>query len=134
MSNQNKTLMLRWYDEVWNNGNEKVIDEILHADVKAHGLAPEPLVGPHAFKPFYKAFTDAYADIKVTVDKNLTDGNYVTTMCSVTATHKATKTPVKFSGVSVGEFVDGKLINGWNFFDFLSLNVQIGNISLEQLR
>ena len=134
MSEQNKTLMLRWFDEVWNHGNEQLIDEILHADVKAHGLGPEPLIGPSAFKSFYKTFTAAYSNIKVIVDKNLTDGNFVTAMCTVNATHIKTNTPVKFSGVTVSEIVDGKTVNGWNYFDFLSLNLQIGKISPSQLQ
>jgi len=134
MSELNKTLILRWYDEVWNQGNEQFIDEFLHSEVKAHGLGPEPLVGPHAFKPFYRAFTNAYADINVTVQKNLTDGNYVTSLCTVKAIHKESNTPVIFMGTTLAEIVDSKLVNAWNFFDFLSLNLQIGKISAEQLR
>ncbi len=39
MSNQNKETMLRWYNEVWNNGNENAIDEMMHADAKAFAPA-----------------------------------------------------------------------------------------------
>ena len=45
------------------------------------------MIGTENFKLFYRAFNDAYSDIHVTVDKTLVDGDYVTALCSITATH-----------------------------------------------
>src|ERR1700679_600902 len=48
MSDANKQLVQRWFDEVWNQGNPATIDELLLPDGKAHGF-PEPsaiLTGP----------------------------------------------------------------------------------------
>ena len=41
MSNENKALIHRWFEEVWNKGREEVIDELFAADGIAHGLADE---------------------------------------------------------------------------------------------
>ena len=41
MSDSNKQLVQRWFDEVWNQGNPATIDELFHPDGKAHGF-PEP--------------------------------------------------------------------------------------------
>ena len=133
MSNQNKEIMLRWYDEVWNNGNENVIDEIMHPDAKAFGLGAEPLIGPLGFKPFYKAFTDAYSDIDVVLDKIFTDGDYVICLCTAKATHKETGKPVNFTGTSIALMENGQIKLAWNHFDFLTLNLQTGKIKEEQL-
>jgi predicted SnoaL-like aldol condensation-catalyzing enzyme len=133
MSNQLNSFMVRWFNEVWNKGNENAIDEMFHPQGKAHGLRATPLIGPKQFKPFYRKFRNTLDKIKVSVDKTLTDGNYVTAMCTVKAIHRQTKKRVKFSGVTIARIVDNKLIEGWNYFDFLSLNLKIGKITRQQL-
>lgn len=133
MSNQNREFMLRWYDEVWNNENENAIDEMMHPEGKAHGLGVDPVIGIAGFKTFYNAFRKDYEQIKVTVDKTLLDGDYAVTLCEVTAVHSATGKPINFSGTSIAEIRDGKIVTAWNYFDFLSLNIQIGKITPKQL-
>ncbi len=41
MSDENKALIRRWFEEVWNKGREEAIDEMFAADGIAHGLADE---------------------------------------------------------------------------------------------
>lgn len=125
--------MVRWFNEVWNKGNESAIDEMFHPEGKAYGLGAEPLIGPEAFKPFYRTFRDMLDNIKISVDKTLTDGDYVAAMCTVKAIHRPTKEHVEFWGVAIVKIIDGKLIEGWNYFDFLTFNLQIGKITAQQL-
>lgn len=133
MSDQNKKFIHRWYDEVWNKSNEGAIDEMFHPEGKAYGLGGEPLVGTEGFKSFYKTFKNDYEDIRVSIDNTLTDGDYVTILARVNATHKDTGKPVNFSGASIALVKDNQLMSGWNYFDFLTLNLQIGKITPEQL-
>ena len=48
MSDANKALVRRWFDEVWNQGREDTIDELLAATAIAHGLGEgdQPVTGP----------------------------------------------------------------------------------------
>jgi limonene-1,2-epoxide hydrolase len=133
MSDQNSSFMVRWFSEVWNKGNESAIDKMFHPEGKAYGLGAQPLTGPEEFKPFYRAFRETLGDIEVSIDKTLTDGDYVTVMCTVKAIHRPTEGPVEFSGVTVTKIIDEKLMEGWNYFDFLTLNLQIGKITAQQL-
>ncbi|HTD99827.1 MAG TPA: ester cyclase [Mucilaginibacter sp.] len=133
MNHEKSDTVRRWYDEVWNNNNESAIHELMHTEANAFGLGANAIIGPAGFKPFYDEFKNAYSAIHVTVDKTLVDGDHVTAMCTVTATHKQTGNPVKFSGVSVTTIQNGQITCGWNYFDFLTLNLQIGKITPEQL-
>ena len=133
MAIQNKDFMFRWFDEVWNKSNEKAIDEMLHPEVNAFGLGPDTLVGVENFKHFYNAFRSAFSDINVAVDKNFVDGDYVIALCTVKAKHNKTGKPVNFIGTSIAEVKNGQLLKGWNCFDFLGMNMQIGKITPEQL-
>jgi len=130
---RNKALMLRWYDQLWNNGNESIVEELMHAQCRAFGLGPEPVIGPAAFKQFYREFVAAYTDISITVDKNLTDGDYVISLCSVTATHNASGRPVSFTGTSLCQIENGKITSAWNHFDFLTMYLQTGKVKAEEL-
>ncbi|MFB9845517.1 ester cyclase [Mucilaginibacter ginsenosidivorans] len=133
MENEKSNTIRSWYNEVWNSGNAGAIAEMMHPEANAFGLSPEPIVGSDGFRPFYEAFNNDYAGIHVTVEKMLVDGDYVTAICTVTATHKQSGKPVNFMGTSITRVQEGKITEGWNFFDFLTLNLQTGKISPEQL-
>ena len=65
MSEENKELLRRWFDEVWNRGREEAIDEMFAEGAVANGLvddAGEPLRGPVNFKPFFRKFREAFPD------------------------------------------------------------------------
>src|SRR5579872_2325364 len=129
----NKAFMLRWYDQLWNCGNEDTIGEMMHEQCRAFGLGPEPVKGPEGFRVFYRGFIENYSDINVTVDKNLVDGDYVITLCTARAIHKESGRPVNFTGNSVALIENGKITSAWNYFDFLTMYMQTGKITPEQL-
>jgi predicted ester cyclase len=133
MNHEKSDTVRRWFDEVWNKNNESAIGELMHTEANAIGLGADAVIGPKGFKPFYDAFNSAYSAIHVAVDKTLVDGDYVTAMCTVEATHKQTGNRVKFAGASVMIIKNGQITKAWNYFDFLTLNLQIGKITPEQL-
>jgi hypothetical protein len=71
MSEENKVLIRRWFEEVWNKGRAGAIDEMLGANAVVHGLADgagKDLIGPVDFKSFHETFRGAVADIHVVVE------------------------------------------------------------------
>ncbi len=53
MSEANKLLLRRWFEQVWNQKSEAAIDEMFSKHGKSHGF-PEPdsvLVGPEGSRP-----------------------------------------------------------------------------------
>ena len=70
MSEANRLLTRRWYDEVWNQQNSAAIDAIFAPQGKSHGF-PEPdsvLIGPDAFKPIHATFCGAFPDLHIALD------------------------------------------------------------------
>ena len=136
MSERNKALIQRWFEEVWNQGNEKVIDELLAEDAVIHGLVDasgNPVRGLEAFHEFHAQFRGAFPDINVSVDDIISEGDRVVARCSVRGRHtgealgfEATNTPVEFGGVAIVRIKDGKIVEAWNHFDFLEMNKQLG--------
>jgi steroid delta-isomerase-like uncharacterized protein len=131
----NKGLANRWFQEVWNEGRENVIEELLASDCIAHGLADEhgnALRGHAGFKTFYHQFRGTFPDIFIDVRDVIEEGETVALRCEVRGTHRgdglgipATGRPVKFGGVAILRFQNGKIVEGWNHFDFHVLNQQL---------
>jgi hypothetical protein len=51
------TLIHRWFEEVWNQGRESLIDELTTEDAVSHGLSTaegDQVRGPATFRPFYR--------------------------------------------------------------------------------
>jgi steroid delta-isomerase-like uncharacterized protein len=136
MSEENKALIQRWFEEVWNQGNSSVIDELLADDGVIHGLVDangNPVKGLQAFHEFHSQFRGAFPDLKVSVDDVIAAGDRVVARCSVRGTHSgehlgfaATDAPVQFDGIAIVRIKDGKIVEAWNQFDFLQMNKQLG--------
>ena len=135
MSEENRALIHRWFEEVWNKGRAEAIDELFAEEGIANGLADEsgaPLRGPAGFKPFFQKFRDAFPNIEVIVEDTVAEGDKVAARCRVLGTHQgeglgfaATNRPVEFTGISIVRIKDGKIVEAWNNFDFTSMFQQL---------
>ena len=139
MADQYDSIQHRWFEEVWNNGRADVIDEMLDPNVVLHGLADpsgNEVRGAEAFKSFYKGFRAGLPDIQVIIEDTVSEGEKVVTRCTVKATHtgdglgvSATGNTVEFTGMCMTIEKDGRVVECWNSFDFLTMMQQIGLIS-----
>jgi predicted ester cyclase len=132
MPGHNDTFMHRWFEQVWNQGRQDAIDEMMAEDTIIHGLQ-EDIRGPEAFRPFHRQFRSAFPDMHITVEEVLIDGDMLAARCFVAGTHtgpglplKAGGKPASFTGMCMARVKHGKMIEGWNNFDFLALYQQIG--------
>jgi steroid delta-isomerase-like uncharacterized protein len=139
MSEENKQLIRRWFDEVWNNGRADVIEELFDENGIAHGLGDDPanpIKGPSGYKPFYQTFRQAFPNIMVVVEDVIAEGDKVVARCSVRAKHEgefmgkpATQAPVEFNGITIVRIHNGKIAEAWNNFDFMTMYKQVGHLS-----
>lgn len=141
MSEENKALVRRWFEEVWNNGRAEAIDEMFAEDGVAHGLAGDaaPLRGAAGFKPFFHSFREAFPDIEVVVEDVIAEGDKLAARCFVRASHggdtlgfRATGRPIEITGMTFARVRDGKIVEAWNNFDFMALFQQLGAVEMKQ--
>ena len=131
-----ESVVRQWFKEVWDEGREEAIDRLMAPDSPVHGLAgPDapPLVGAAAFKPVFHTFREALGDLEIAVERTLVDGEFCTAFCRVKGRHVGsalggppTNRPVDFTGMTIARVRNGKLVEGWNVFDFLTMYQQIG--------
>jgi steroid delta-isomerase-like uncharacterized protein len=136
MSTENKALIQRWFEEVWNQGRTAAIDEMLASDGIVHGLGPT-LRGPAEFKPFHATYRSAFPDVTFQMDQIVSEGDMVAARWSAAGTHRgdslgfmATSRRAQFIGMSFTRIRDGKIVEGWNIFDQLGMLQQLGVVTL----
>ena len=142
MSEENKALVRRWFEEVWNKGRAEAINEMFAEDGVAHGLSDaggESLRGPEGFRPFFRSFRDAFPDIEVVVEDVIAEGDKLAARCSVRAKHqgdtlgfRATGRPIEITGMTFARVRGGKIVEAWNNFDFMTLFQQLGAVEMKQ--
>jgi steroid delta-isomerase-like uncharacterized protein len=135
MSEANKALVRRWFEEVWNQGREETIDELLAVNGVGHGLGDTDVTtrGPAGFKPFLRNLRGGLPDIHMTLEDIMAEGDKVTVRITVDGTHKGGQLGVAPSGrrvhiegIVVVRIANGQIVEGWNSWDQLGLLRQIG--------
>ena len=131
---ENKALMRRLYEEVWNQGNMATVDELLAADYVLHDPAHQ-VRGPEGFKAYVSAFRAAFPDLYATVEDQVAEDDRAAMRFSVIATHKGefqgippTGKQITLSGINIQRFVDGKIAENWVSLDALGMLQQLGVI------
>jgi SnoaL-like polyketide cyclase len=112
MSEQNKNLVRRWFEEVWNQGRLSAIPELYIQSGRAHGF-PDPdavINSAEEFAENCKAFRQAFPDIRIVVDG---------------LGFPATSKKVGVSGSSFLICGNGQILEGWNYMDLTRMRLQL---------
>lgn len=139
MSEENKQLLRRWFEEVWNKGRADAIEEMFDENGIAHGLSDDPskpMRGPRDYKPFYATFREAFPNMIIVIEDMIAEGDKVAARCSVRGKHEgeflgraATQAPIDITGIAIVRIENGKIVEAWNNFDFMALYKQVGHIA-----
>jgi predicted ester cyclase len=111
-------------------GNFDALDAIVSPDYVLH---PEDVRGVDGLKEMVAAYRSAIADLRITIDQQFTEGDYVATRYTVRGTHEGelmgtrpTGRDVAFTGITVSRCRDGKIAEEWELVDTVGLLRQIG--------
>jgi steroid delta-isomerase-like uncharacterized protein len=130
----NKALVCRFYEEVWNAGNVDFAYHVFADDYVRHDLRPtEGVPGAEGQKQIAAAFRSAFPDLIFAVDLVMGEGDCVAARWTAAGTHtgawagqEPTGRSMRFSGVNLFRFRDGKVVEIWNHRDDLGLMQQLG--------
>jgi len=133
MSDANKAVVSRFYEELWNRGNFDAAEELVAEDYVRHDLRPgDAPSGPPGQKAVAAKFRGAFPDVQLTVEALVAEGDLVVARWTMTGTHtgpwgevEATGQSVRFSGANFFRIADGKIAEIWNLRDDLGLREQL---------
>jgi steroid delta-isomerase-like uncharacterized protein len=134
MSEQNKTVVRRLFDELWNKGNLSVADELFTPNYNHHDTStPDVGRGPDSEKKRATLYRTAFPDLRLMIEDIIAEGETVVARWSCRGTHKGdlngvapTGKQFTISGVSIARFSGGKMAEGWINWDALGLMQQLG--------
>lgn len=134
MSEKNKTVIRRFYDDVFTAGkmNVAAIDRYLAADFVGHDLPP-CLVGREGFKKFVGMFAASFSQTTpVETHQVISNGDKIVVRWSSTARHTgefmgiaATGQRITLKGIDIFRLAGGKIADLWQEIDMLGILQQI---------
>src|SRR4051812_37144256 len=87
LTDENKTVVRRFFEEAWNNNNLSVADETYSVDnIHYFGGAPGPL-GPNQAREQITAWRTAIPDYRFHIEDMVAEGDMVVTRLRFTGTH-----------------------------------------------
>ena len=134
MSIENRALVRRLYEEVWNKRRFELLDELISP---SHALqAPDVSgseVGPQAYKRQVLALLKGFPDLQFTVEDIVDENEKIVVAWTFSGTHDgefigipATHKKVSSDGVTIHHVANGKIIDSFSNWDGLGLTRQLG--------
>ena len=133
MSNQNKLILRRFFEELFNQGNLAAADEIVGVHYLNHNAVPGETPGRAGLTQFVSYLHSAFRDLNFTIEDQLAESDKVVTRWNATGIHQgefagvpATGKPVVITAINIHRVVDGQIQEGWLNWDALGLLQQLG--------
>ncbi len=128
-SEENEAVVRACFENA-SQGNFDALDEIVTEDYVLH---PEEVHGADGLKEMVQGYRDALNGLRVTIDQQFSEGEYVATRYTITGTHDGdlmgtppTGKDVAFTGITISRCEGGRIVEEWEITDAVSLLGQIG--------
>ena len=134
---ENKTLMRRFYEGVFNQKNLAAIDDFLAPNFINYSASQLGMTGGDLehVKQFLSMVMQSFPDLHYTVEDMVAEGDKVVTRLTLSGTQQgaflgipATGTHVTISDIEIFRITDGKMVQCWVQADYLGLMQQLGVI------
>ena len=136
MPMENKTIVRRLYEEVWNKRKLEVVDQLISP---SHALqdpfASGSHVGPESYKRRVVELTTGFPDICFTIEDTVAEKEKVVVSWIFSGTHKgefleipATGKKVSVEGITIHHIRNGRILDSYAVWDAFGLMRQIGVI------
>ncbi len=129
---QMKTNDRRLYEEAWNQGNMSVVDDLIAPNYVGHDPL-SPIHGPEGFKQYIEMIRSAFPDAHMTIEEQIAEGDKLVTRWTATGTHRGplmgippTEKHVTVTGIVIGRYENGKVVESWGNWDTLGMLQQLG--------
>ena len=129
-SSEDNQAVVRALFENASQGNFDAVDDIVAPDYILH---PEEVRGAEGLKEMVQGYRDALSGLRVTIEHQFAEGDYVATRSTLTGRHEGdlmgtppTGREVSVSMLTISRCSDGRIAEEWEITDMVSLLEQIG--------
>ena len=137
MSEENKALVRRYFEEIWDKGNLDLIDELFTTNFVRHGpTGTEGVVrGLEGFKGLVSMYRTAFPDLQIPIADVIAEGDRVVTRWMTRGTHQGelmgaapTGNQASVTGILIDRSSGGKIEEEWVDYDTLHVMQEIGAV------
>ena len=133
MSKESNIEAQKKFGKAVNTSNYQAMYDLVADDNVDHDPAPGQVAGPEGYIEFFKMMRTAFPDMELEVEQLVADEDNVAFAYTVTGTHQGefmgiapTGKSVKFRGMQISKFKDGKMVERWGSSDELGILKQLG--------
>jgi predicted ester cyclase len=133
MGTNDREILHRWFEEVWNKQRREAIAEMLAPEAIFHE-AGALTRGPEGFYPFWDRMHASFSAIHVTVHDTIVEHDQLCCRWTCSLRHTgvglgvpATGKTLEVTGISIVRVAGGMIVEGWQNWDMLGLLEQIHN-------
>ncbi|HYL46630.1 MAG TPA: ester cyclase [Candidatus Limnocylindrales bacterium] len=130
---ENKNLIRRFFDEMWNPWNFAKADELLAEGIVFRGTLGSELKGRDAFRGYMRKVQAAFPDFHNSILQMTAEEDRVVARTMYRGTHRGeifgvspTGKEITYAGAAFFRIADGKVAEGWVLGDLLSVLRQMG--------
>ena len=136
MSTENKSIVRRLYEEVWNERKLDVVDELISPSHALHDPnVSGSQIGPDAYQRHVARITTAFSDLHFTIEDIICEKDKLVVYWIVSGTHKGeyegippTDKKISVEGITINHFANGKILDSYVSWDALGLMRQLGHV------
>ena len=136
MSSDNRAIVLRLYEEVWNKRRLEFASELISPSHALHGANfSGSSIGPEAYGRQVSLFVAGLPDLRFAIEDTVVENDKVVACWTISGTHKgefmgvpATGKKVSIEGMTIHHIADGKIMDSYSSWDALGVMQQLGAV------
>ena len=130
---ENKAVVRRFVEEVFNQGNLAAVDRFLAAEYRDANALPGQEPGREGAKRAFGLYQEVFPYLRYTIEEMIAEGDTVVTRVTFRGTHRGaflgippTNRQVSVPAVHITRLVEGTIREHWSLMDDLGLMQQLG--------
>ena len=128
----NKSLIRRYYSELWNARSTTALEELISPDIVFRGSIGTVVNGVEEFKQYVSKIRAAFPDFHNHIEELIGEGDKIVARLTYTGTHRGelfgfsgTERNITYQGIAILQFREAKIVSGFVLGDTESLKRQI---------
>jgi steroid delta-isomerase-like uncharacterized protein len=129
---ENKALIRRYYDELWNAWQFDLAEELIDQEVRFRGSLGRMVAGRGGLVGYMKHVQAAFPDFHNSVEEMIAEDDRVVARLIYTGTHRGeifgigpTGHRIRYAGVGIFQISGGLIVEGWVLGDLAGLLLQL---------
>ena len=126
------TVVERFYERIWNEGDLEAVSELLSQEFSFRGSLGVELRGREAFKDYVRSVRNALASYQCEILDCVTEGNQAFAKMRFSGVHVAplrgylpTAKPLQWLGAALFRFTDDLIVELWVLGDLVGLDASL---------